>query len=283
MRYLIVTTDRVYAHHLASLMRGCGDVADCRAQDMSPFTGAGCYLRDYGVDAVVLDLSDAGMVLAGNRLRAWRRAAGPDMPLMVLARRGCREDVSRFVAGGADGCHDRSEDARALLARLSALVRRRHGLCSDVLVLPPLRLDLRREVAWVHGEVVRLTQMEFRVLAILVRHRGRLMTRSDILLRLHGELPGDGHGHSLDVILGRLRRKVSEPLAEAGMCIRTHRGMGFVFELPAATRGALPAPARSRAPGRSTAPPGGVVSTRRRRNAVRAGWSWGPAREVMRA
>lgn len=260
MRYLIVTTDRVFAHHLASLMRAGGDVADCPGGGLMPFPGAGRYLRDYAVDAVVLDLSGSGQVVAAARLRAWRRAAGPHLPLMALTRRGCYQDVARFVAGGADACHDRAEDARALLARLSALVRRAQGLCSDVLSLPLLHLDFYQGTLAVNGETVRLTQMEFRVLAVLVRHRGRLMSRSDILLRLCGELPGDGHCHSLNVIISRLRRKISAPLAEAATYIRTHRGMGFVFEVPVACRRA-PAPENEH-------------RLRRRMKALRAGWSW---------
>lgn len=232
MRYLVVSADPVYAHHLAAWQREAGRVADIREDDTRPPVAPGCYLRDYGVDALVLDMSCAGRQQGAANVRRWRRACGPALTIAVIHRRQGRADVPALLQAGADTCHGRDEDVRILGARLDAAVRRRQGFYSARFSVPPLCLDTCTGSLTMAGVPVYLTRMEAGVLEVLMRLRGQVLSRQDILLRLHDEPPGEGQMLSLSVIIGRLRRKLRPWHGLVGEVIHTRWGMGFQFDIP---------------------------------------------------
>lgn len=230
MRYLVVSADPVYAHHLAALQREAGRVADIWKNDTCPPVVPGCYLKDYGVDALVLDVSCAGRQQGAANVRRWRRACGPTLTVAVVHRRQGRADVPALLQAGADTCHGRDEDARILGARLDAAVRRRQGFYSARFSVPPLCLDICTGSLTMAGEPVYLTRMEAGILEVLMRLRGQVLSRQDILLRLHHELPVEGQMRTVDVIISRLRQKLRPWLAGEG--IHTRWGTGFQFDIP---------------------------------------------------
>jgi len=236
MRYLIITPDPVFGHHVATLVRRAGHVADTVFNELTPPPLLRRYVRDYAVDAVVLDVSGGALHNLQSRVLRWRQAVGPEVLLLTVVYGGHAVKVS--LGGGADACHMRDQDARNLLARLEAGLRRRHGFCSDVLQVGPCQLCLRTERFRIADHPVHLTRFELQVVELLMRFRGRVLTRIDILLRLGPEGRGERR-HSLDVIVGRVRRKLSPWLPSPDAYIRTVRGVGYFIDAPVGTTSAV--------------------------------------------
>ena len=85
-------------------------------------------------------------------------------------------------------------------------------------------MDADAHQAWVGGNAVDLTQMEWAVLGCLAQRRGRIFSRSEIENRLHALGLADAASNSLEVIISRLRKKLGATL------ISTHRGLGYRLE-----------------------------------------------------
>ena len=176
-------------------------------------------------DAVILDV----MMPRLDGLATCRalRAAGDDIPILMLT---ARDEVSDRVAGldaGADDYLPKPFALEELLARLRALLRRtsQPEASPSVLSLADLTLDpVTRDVT--RGERrVRLTRTEFALLELLLRHPRQVLTRERILEEVWGyDFPTTAN--SLEVYVGYLRRK-TESEGEPRL-IHTVRGIGYV-------------------------------------------------------
>jgi two-component system OmpR family response regulator len=107
-----------------------------------------------------------------------------------------------------------------LVARLRAVLRRAAGHASTELVLGPVRLDTRRCKVSVAGREVSLTPHEYRLLAYLIHHQDRVVSRSELTEHIYAQ-DQDRDSNTIDVFIARLRRKLGAEV------IRTVRGLGF--------------------------------------------------------
>ncbi len=174
-------------------------------------------------DLVILDLGLPkldGLTV----LKRWR-AAGRTVPVLILtARDGWREKVDGMDAG-ADDYLTKPFRVEELLARVRALVRRSAGFASPVLVNGPLEIDTRNMTVAYCGLPVPVTALEYRLLAYLMHQAGRVVSQSEIAQHIYEEdLERDSN--AVEVIVARLRRKLSGPVIE------TRRGQGYL--IPAA-------------------------------------------------
>jgi two-component system response regulator TctD len=178
-------------------------------------------LQAGGLAAVVLDwmLPDG----SGPDLCSERRAAGDSTPILVLTARAGVEDRVIGLDAGADDYLKKPFAAAELLARVRALLRRGPRIVESRMLLGPLEIRVASRIVIAGGQEIPLTAREFDILEVLARHRGEVVTRSNLLIAVWGD--DKSAGESLDVLLARLRRK----LAAAGAldAIRTHRGVGF--------------------------------------------------------
>ncbi|HWL63895.1 MAG TPA: response regulator transcription factor [Steroidobacteraceae bacterium] len=175
------------------------------------------------LDAVVLDLGlpeRDGLTV----LREWR-AAGIRIPVVVLTARGTWQERVLGIDAGADDYVAKPFEMEELIARLRAVLRRAAGHASTELVLGPLRLDTRRCKVSVDGRDVPLTPHEYRLLAYLIHHQDRVVSRSELTEHIYAQ-DQDRDSNTIDVFIARLRRKLG---AEA---IRTVRGLGFQAAVP---------------------------------------------------
>ncbi|KAE8762772.1 response regulator [Georgenia thermotolerans] len=178
-------------------------------------------------DVVLLDLGlpdVSGMeVLAG--IRGWSR-----MPIVVLSARQHGEDKVEALDAGADDYVTKPFAMNELLARLRAAVRR--AAPSDgseaVVQAGDLTIDLARRRVLRAGAEVRLTPTEWAIVEVLVRNRGRLVGRRQLLQEVWGPAYGTETGY-LRVYTAQLRRKL-EPDPAHPRHILTQPGMGYVFE-----------------------------------------------------
>lgn len=184
-------------------------------------------------DALVLDLGlpkvDGLEVLRRLRERM------PALPVLVLTARDGVEDRVAGLNAGADDYLTKPFSREELLARLQAILRRSRLPAygpSPAEPVPPsdetLRVDPELPRAWLGNEVIDLTQREWELLDLLVRHTGRVVSRDDVLAAWQADA-GDAGGvasNALEVYVHRLRRKLSG----SRLNIRNIRGLGYMLE-----------------------------------------------------
>ena len=214
MRILVVEDDPTLRQQLAAALSEAGYVVDA--------VGDGIEAAHLGaqeaLDAVVLDLGLPGKD-GLSILREWR-AAGIALPVVVLTARGIWQDRVQGIDAGADDYIAKPFEMEELVARLRAVLRRATGHASTQLVLGPLQLDTRRCKVSVDGVEVPLTAHEYRLLAYLVHHQQRVVSRTELTEHLYAQ-DHDRDSNTIDVFVARLRRKLGTDV------IRTVRGLGF--------------------------------------------------------
>lgn len=127
---------------------------------------------------------------------------------------------------GADDYLPKPFEPRELVARMHAILRRGKEP-DEIWTFGPLRVDPGRRSALLDDRPVQLTPAEFDLLDLLIRSRGRVLTRSFILDRLKGE-SWDTFDRSIDVLVSRLRQKLRDDPRRPRF-IRTVRGTGYAF------------------------------------------------------
>ena len=177
-------------------------------------------------DVVLLDLGlpDIDGFEVVRRLREWST-----IPVLVLSARGQERDKVQALDAGADDYVTKPFSMGELLARMRVALRHRArlqtGTESSVVEIDALRVDLERRLVSVSGKPVRLTPIEYRLLSMLARHAGKVLTH-DVLLR---EVWGPGYTsqqHYLRVYMGQLRHKLEADPARPKLLI-TEPGVGY--------------------------------------------------------
>jgi two-component system OmpR family response regulator len=219
MRALVVEDDNELQRLLKQALGDAGYVVDTAADGEE-----GHYLGDSEpYDVVILDLGLPKM--DGVRvLEAWRKA-GRTMPVLILTARDRWSDKVAGFDAGADDYLAKPFYTEELLARVRALVRRAAGLATAEIDIGPLRIDTRSSRVTVDGNPVKLTSLEYRLLAYLAHHRGRVVSRSELVEHLYDQ-DFDRDSNTIEVFVGRLRKKLGVNL------IQTVRGLGYCLETP---------------------------------------------------
>jgi two-component system, OmpR family, response regulator len=214
MRVLLVEDDPALAEELARALR-----AEKFAVDVAGNGEDGAHLGDTELyDAAVLDLGlpkvDGLTVLNG-----WRQA-GRAFPVLILtARDGWSEKVAGFKAG-ADDYLTKPFRVEEVVMRLRALVRRAAGHAAARIECGRLGFDAQLGSFELDGLPLRLTAFEWRILSVLMLHKEQVVERGELLQRVY-EYDADTDSNSLEVIIGRLRRKIGAEMIE------TVRGRGY--------------------------------------------------------
>lgn len=180
-------------------------------------------------DVVVCDIMLPGRSSGLDLCRAVRRV-GVWTPFLMLTARTAVEDRVAGLDAGADDYLGKPFAFSELAARLRALVRRGEGDRVSVLEAGPLRLDPVRHEVTAGETLVDLTAREFTLLEYLLRRRGEVVTRSDMLDNVW-DYAYDGLSNVVDVYIGYLRRKL-RAVGLDGM-VRTIRGVGYRLDAPA--------------------------------------------------
>ena len=180
-------------------------------------------LRAEEPDIVVLDVMLPGAD-GFEVCRAIRRTSS--VPIVMLTARG---EVTDRVVGlelGADDYMPKPFEPRELVARIQAILRRGRST-EGVWKFGPLRVDPERRSAFINDEPVPLTTAEFDLLELLIRSRGRVLSRGNILDEVKGEA-WDAFDRSIDVLVSRLRQKLDDDPRQPRY-VRTVRGSGYAF------------------------------------------------------
>lgn len=222
MRLLLVEDDETLRTGLARQLVAEGYRVEAAADGEE-----GLFLaQEYPFDLAVVDLGLPK--LNGLAIVQRLRAAGNAMPILILTARGTWQDKVAGLEAGADDYLVKPFDYPELAARVKALLRRSMRAAGDVLTLGPVAVDFAAQKAQLHGKELDLTAYEYRLLEYLVRERERVVGKQELADYLYpqGE---DRDSNVLDVLLGRLRRKLDPDGTLAP--IETVRGRGLRFTL----------------------------------------------------
>ena len=162
----------------------------------------------------------------GDGLDVCRRARerGFRNSILMLTAMDQPEDEVEGLSVGADDYLGKPFEPDVLTARARALLRRNAGRAPAELTAGDLRLDPGRRVASRAGEPLKLTAREFTILELLMRVPGGVVSREEILEQAWGERE-EPMSNTIDVLVGRLRRKLDRPKQPSR--IETVRGMGY--------------------------------------------------------
>ena len=221
MRVLIVEDETEFANALRVALereRFVVDQADCisMAQEAAM---SGSY------DLVLLDrtLPDGD----GLSLLPVLRETHPGLPVIVLSARGEVTDRIAGLDNGADDYLIKPFDVDEMFARIRAVRRRPADLASEEIHVGALVFDVTNDEARVGGVRLDLTRRELRVLASLVKRRGRTVLREALEQAVFG-FEDEVQSNTLDSHISRLRRKLAE--ANAGIEIHAIKGVGYLLK-----------------------------------------------------
>jgi two-component system, OmpR family, KDP operon response regulator KdpE len=175
---------------------------------------------------VDLVLPDGDGIEVTRRLREWS-----EMPILVLSAIGEEEQKVRALEAGADDYVTKPFGARELVARLQAALRRATGMATGEeaqIVVEGLELDFAARTVYRDSQSIHLTPIEFDLLRVLARNRGRLMTHRALL----SEVWGPGYADDVQALrthIARLRAKIEPGEGHSPRYIVTDPGVGYRF------------------------------------------------------
>ncbi|EPG1759164.1 DNA-binding transcriptional regulator PhoP [Klebsiella pneumoniae] len=209
MRVLVVEDNALLRHHLKVQLQELGHQVDA-AEDARE---ADYYLGEHLPDIAIVDLGlpdEDGLSL----IRRWR-SHDVSLPVLVLS-------------AGADDYVTKPFHIEEVAARMQALLRRNSGLASQVISLPPFQVDLSRRELSVNDQPIKLTAFEYTIMETLIRNRGKVVSKDSLMLQLYPDAELR-ESHTIDVLMGRLRKKIQAEYPQD--VITTVRGQGYLFEL----------------------------------------------------
>ena len=220
MRILLVEDDQELQRLLKKALSDAGYVVDSAADGEE-----GHFLGDTEpYDAVILDLGLPKMD-GVQVLERWRKA-GKTMPVLILTARDRWSDKVAGFDAGADDYLAKPFYTEELLARLRALLRRAAGIATPEIEIGPLRIDPRASRVTLDGNPIKLTSLEYRLLAYLAHHRGKVVSRTELVEHLYDQ-DFDRDSNTIEVFVGRIRKKLGVEI------IQTVRGLGYLLTPPA--------------------------------------------------
>jgi two-component system response regulator RegX3 len=224
IRVLIVEDEESLADPLAYLLRKEGFETTVAADGPSALAE----FDRVGADIVLLDLMLPGM--SGTDVCKQLRARS-SVPVIMVTARDSEIDKVLGLELGADDYVTKPYSARELIARIRAVLRRgaeAEAIGDALLEAGPIRMDVERHLVSVEGEQIALPLKEFDLLEYLMRNKGRVLTRGQLIDRVWGaDYVGDTK--TLDVHVKRLRAKIETDPANPVRLV-TVRGLGYKLE-----------------------------------------------------
>ena len=217
MRVLVVEDEPNLLRQLKGALEGAGYAVDTASDgEEAHYLGS---TENY--DAVLLDLG-LPEIDGLTVLDRWRRE-GRAAPVLVLTARDSWSDKVAGLDAGADDYLAKPFQTEELIARLRALIRRSTGNSSSELIAGLVRLDTRSGRVTLNGEPVKLTAQEFKLLSYLMHHKGKVVSRTELIEHIYDQ-DFDRDSNTIEVFITRIRKKLGADL------ISTTRGLGYSLD-----------------------------------------------------
>jgi two-component system response regulator TctD len=218
MKLLLVEDNVELSHWIVSLLRAENFVVDCVADGESAET----VLTTQSYDVVLLDMRLPRM--SGKDVLARLRRRGDNVPVLMLTAHGSIDDKVDCFSIGADDYVVKPFDARELVARIKALIRRQSGeksthlICGDLQYLSDTREFVHRAVPLV------LRRREHMILETLILRQGKTVSKSALMESIFS-LDDEPSADAIDIYIHRLRKHLATSSAQ----IMTLRGLGYIL------------------------------------------------------
>ena len=217
-RVLVIDDEPQFLRALVTTLRGAG--YDVTPADTAESGLAAAALQPPDACVVDLVLPDRSGIEVCRELRTWS-----DAPIIVVSAVGDEQQKIDALDAGADDYVTKPFAIGELLARLRAALRRSGPSSEPVIEVGPISLDLEKHAVTVSGRDVHLTPHEFRLLRLLARHEGKLLTHQAILNDVWGPAYGTESNY-LHVYVSQLRRKIEADPARPRHLL-TETGVGY--------------------------------------------------------
>ncbi len=221
MKILVVEDDRTVGQYVHRGLMEQGFQAELVADGAQALEAA----THGNFDLVILDLRLPGM--SGLEVLRTLRDRGNTSPVLVLTAQDALDFKVQALRSGADDYVTKPFAFEELLARVEALGRRPKQIAPRTLRVGDLELDLGTRDVTRAGRRIELTPKEYAVLEYLMRHVGRVMSRT-LITEYAWDYHFDPGTNIVDVVINRLRKKVDQ--GQATRLIHTVRGVGYVLK-----------------------------------------------------
>jgi two-component system OmpR family response regulator len=221
VKLLVVEDDRTVGHYVKRGLEEAQYIADWATDGSTALE----MLQASAYDLVVLDLRLPG--LTGLEVLRTVRDRGQTMPILVLTAQDGVEFKVDALRAGADDYVTKPFAFEELLARIEALSRRPRQLSARMLTVADLELDLDAREVRRDGKSIELTPKEYTVLEYLMRHAGRVMSRT-LITEYAWDYHFDPGTNIVDVVINRLRKKIDAGYPRK--LVHTVRGVGYVVK-----------------------------------------------------
>ena len=217
MRLLLVEDDQLLGESITTSLTRQGYTVDW----LQLGAGVEATLNTENVMAVILDLTLPDC--DGLDILYKIRKAGHTLPVLILTARDDINDRVKGLDGGADDYLTKPFALEELLARLRVLVRRMSGNAESDIEMGGLKVCLTNTQVSYHGKEVKLTNIEFKLLATFISKAGRVLSKDYLQQALHGwdDLASD---NAIEVHIHNLRKKIDSKI------IKNIRGVGYLIE-----------------------------------------------------
>ena len=152
------------------------------------------------------------------------RANKNDTPVIMLTAKDTLEDKIMGLDSGVDDYIVKPFEFDELLARIRVLMRRNYGLATNIIQIEEVTLDLAKKQITKSGEIIDLTGKEYEVLEYLMKNKGSILSRDQILNHVW-DYEYEGASNIVDVIIKNIRKKLDR--GEGNTIIYTKRGLGY--------------------------------------------------------
>ena len=225
MRVLLIEDDPSTAKSIELMLKADGYVVD--TTDMGEDGLEIGKLYEY--DIIILDLMLPD--LDGYEVLKRLRAAKVETPILILSGLSELDSKLKGLGFGADDYLTKPFDKRELMARLQAIVRRSKGHAQSVIKTGPITVNLDSRTVDVSEKQLHLTSKEYGIIELLSLRKGSTLTKEMFLNHLYGGMD-EPEVKIIDVFICKLRKKMDKVMPDAGQCIETVWGRGYVLRDP---------------------------------------------------
>ncbi|CDH35134.1 two-component system response regulator PhoP [Xenorhabdus bovienii] len=222
MRILIIEDEAILRHHLTVQLRELGHQVDAAENTKE----ADYYLKENHPDIAIVDLGLPGED-GLSMIRRWR-SDQVNLPILILTVHDSWQEKVTVLNAGADDYVTKPFRLEEINARIQALMRRHSGLASQLVELSPFLIDLSRKEFSVNKNSIKLTAFEYTIVETLMRNNGKVVSKESLMRQLYPDAELR-ESHTIDVLMGRLRKKISNEWSDE--VIVTVRGQGYRFDV----------------------------------------------------
>ena len=225
MRVLLIEDDQSMAKSIELMLK-----SESYVVDVSELGEDGLEVgKLYEYDIIILDLMLPD--LDGYEVLKRLRAAKVETPILILSGLSELDSKLKGLGFGADDYLTKPFDKRELMARLQAIVRRSKGHAQSIIKTGPITVNLDSRTVDIDNQPLHLTSKEYGIIELLSLRKGATLTKEMFLNHLYGGMD-EPEVKIIDVFICKLRKKIEKIQPDAGGCIETVWGRGYVLRDP---------------------------------------------------